>query len=661
MQAHLATIPLERQLLIRYEELVVDPQEVIGRVAAFLGVPYEPALLEPYAGGRMIDGPGDPDIFQHDGIDAALGEKWRTVQLPRPLRDATRELAEDLGYEVPAPGAAGPTSQTLSPAQERLWFSQALEPDSPIYHMRAAYRITGSVDVERLDRAVQRIADRHELLRARVEVDDRGPRLQIDPVSSTSLRIEDHSEADPESHFPQAARSLVVEPFDLQAGPLFRAALIRYGDRESGLIITVHHLVCDAWSMGRIVEELAAAYVDSAEPVHVPARYAEFVALQRHLLEGPALDRLARFWTKELQGPPPDLAFSDRALATPPGRREHLDLTDPGVDRLARSLGVTPFALYLGAYALQIAAYHSERDIVIGVPVANRPRQELESVVGYFVNVLPIRVDLTGDPTFAALAPTIRNTVAEASAHQDLPVQWIAELLELGKRPLFRVMFQHQADRRTPRLADRPMEAIDVDVEVTKTDLSLSISGSAESLSTSWEYRTDAFEEAATLAADLQTLLDRIVSDPHQRVSELVGGIAARKRPTSDVSAGPDPSRTEEPPSDAPLTPWEQVLAEVWRETLQVERVERFDRFFELGGQSLNAMQVLDRVAERTGLRIPPGELFTQTLGQLAASCESRQPVPEESEPASGPPVRPRGIGRRLLSALRSAVTRDES
>lgn len=430
------------------------------------------------------------------------------------------------------------TPLPLSFAQERLWFLDQLEPGNPFYNVPVALRIEGMLHTTALEQSLKEITARHEVLRTAFAETDGRPAQIILPEfpGSPLLKITDVSE--------EQVRNLAIhearQTFDLSEDPLLRANLLRLSETAHVLLLTMHHVVSDGWSMGVLIQELLALYPAFAknEPSplpELPVQYADFALWQREWLTGHVLETQLDYWKKQLAGAPPVLKLpTDRlhpASQSFKGSSETFYI-DARVTRQLRKLtqqtGSTLFMTLLSAFATLLFRHSSQEDMVIGCPIANRNRSETESLIGFFVNTLALRMDLSGDPAFPALLEKVRQVALDAYAHQDLPFEKLVDELnierDLSFNPLFQVMFA---------LQNAPGEAFDLpDLNITFSDMGrttalfdmvLDIWEADDGLVGVWEYNTDIFDKATIvrMVGHFQTLLVGIAADPEQPISAL--------------------------------------------------------------------------------------------------------------------------------------------
>ena len=534
---HLAGVPAARRHRLAFEDLVRDPRLSMEALCAFLGLSFDPAMLAPYEGRRMTDGlhgagrmMGDPKFHQHRRIEAGVADRWRSAE-PARLGAATWTLAEQLGYspprEVPAvetspgprPLPRGKADLPLSFGQQRIWFLDRLEPGSSAYNMPAAVRLAGALDAAALGVACAEIERRHEVLRTVFATAEGRARQVVREPRAGLLAVVDLG-ALPEPAREREADRLTGEemlrPFDLAAGPLWRVRLLRLGEREHRLLVNLHHIVCDGWSVGVLTRELAALYEafrrGGASPLpELPVQYSDFAAWQRSLLSGEVLEDLLRYWRERLAGPLPvlDLPY-DRPrppLQTFRGKRLPLEVPACALAALKALVREETATLFMGlaaSFQTLLHRYSGQDDVVIGTPVAGRNRPEIEGLIGLFMNTLALRGDLSGNPDFRALLSRVRHAWLGAARHGELPFERLVEELgierSLDRPPVFTVMLALQnAPPGRLDLAGLTLERLDFDTGTAKFELTLDLTESDGGLAGFLEYNADLFD-AATAA-----------------------------------------------------------------------------------------------------------------------------------------------------------------
>ncbi|QJI45129.1 non-ribosomal peptide synthase/polyketide synthase [Pseudomonas sp. ADAK2] len=468
----------------------------------------------------------------------------RTLFEHSTLQDFVAALGVEQAQQEP-PMVALPRLQpmALSYAQERQWFLWQLEPTSTAYHVPAALRLRGELDLSALQRSFDSLIARHESLRT-CFVEEQGQTLQL---------IQAHAALDLQvvaldSDLDDAAlQALVAEEtlhlFNLQQGPLLRVKLLRLAADDHALIITLHHIVSDGWSMGIMVDELIALYAgfsqgQAPQLPALPVQYADYAVWQRQWMEAGERERQLAYWTAQLGNDQPLLELpTDRprpAEQSYRGARQDIALSAElaaGLKHVAQQENVTLFALLLASFQTLLHRYSGQADIRVGVPVANRNRLETEGLIGFFVNTQVLKAEIDSQQTFRSLLAQVKNTVLGAQAHQDLPFEQLVDALQpersLSHSPLFQVMHNHQSQAREGRGAARlPQLAIEGLNWVSHTaqfDLTLDTFESNDNVWAELTYATDLFDAATMqrLAHHWSHLLNAIVADCGQRIAEL--------------------------------------------------------------------------------------------------------------------------------------------
>ncbi len=442
----------------------------------------------------------------------------------------------------------------LSAAQSRLWFLWQMEPHSAAYNIPAAVRLRGELDEDALQRSFAALIARHESLRTlfrEIEGEHGSQAVQVIlPSLDPELQRFDLSALPVEQREPRAREQLeqaAQQPFDLSTGPLLRLALIRLDAREHILLLTLHHIVSDGWSMGVLTDEFATLYTAhvsgaAAQLEALPVQYADYARWQRLWMAAGEGDRQLDYWTRQLGGEALVLTLpSDRPRpAVQSYRGAALDFQLPaalsnGLRELARSQGATLFMLLLAAYQVLLFRYSGQRELRVGVPVANRGRGESERLIGFFVNTQVLGTEMNENETFVAFLDRTRQAVLGAQAHQDLPFERLVEALQpersLSYNPLFQVAYNHlpsQRDglRELPSADGRglTLESLELDVGIAKFDLMLSTEESRDGLVRGqFGYATDLFDTAsiAQMREHFLHLLQALLTDPRQVVGRL--------------------------------------------------------------------------------------------------------------------------------------------
>ena len=457
------------------------------------------------------------------------------------VAELSSALAHAPGAEwMPIPPADRGAPLPTTPAQQRLWFLTQLDPAASLaYHMPAAYRLAGPLDRDALRDSLTRLLARHEALRTTFTAEGGVPRQT---VSAPRCTLAEHDlSGQPEAALAEFCASEIARPFDLAAGPLFRAVLVRLGPDLHQLLILQHHIVSDGWSLGVMLAELSALYraFSPGEPDPLPPlalQYADYAAWQRAPAQQAARARQTAYWHEHLEGAPALLELpTDRprparqsyrgaslAVALPAG-------LSAGLRALSQAHGATLFMTLLAGWSILLARHSGQDDIVVGTPVANRPRPELEDLIGFFVNTLALRVNLAADPDVGCFIDQVKGATLAAYAHQEAPLDEVVDAVKpvrsLAYSPLFQTVL---ALNNTPakdgaqfgdvRLAPAPLPH-----RTTHFDLSLLLDDDGATVSGHIEYATDLFERATIerLAAGLQVVLAAMVADPGMALSRL--------------------------------------------------------------------------------------------------------------------------------------------
>ncbi|MEH2088584.1 amino acid adenylation domain-containing protein [Nostoc sp.] len=440
-----------------------------------------------------------------------------------------------------------PSIQPLSFGQQGLWFINQLTPDSPTYNIPIVISLKGCINLAVLQDSLNEIIRRHEVLRTSFTVVDGQPAQVINQAPPLALVVEDLRSLS-EKERPQEAQRLATEfaqqPFDLSAQSLLRAKILQLSEKNYHLIITLHHIIADGWSIGILIKELAVLYEafstgELPALPELPIQYRDFVNWQRKWLDFERIQFLLTYWKQKLQGELPILNLptdrprrsfvSDRQ--TFKGAQGKLVLSQTltkELKNLSRHSGVTLFMTLLTAFKTLLYRYTGQTDIVVGSPIASRNRAEVDSLIGFFVNVLVLRTDLSGDLSFQELLAQVKSTALEAYIHQDLPFEKLVEEIQpnrdLSYNPLFQVMFVLQnVPISNPRLSDVSVTCQEGYNGTSKFDLTLFMEDEEQGLVATCEYKTDLFnaDTIARMLVHFQTLLESIVSNPKQRISDL--------------------------------------------------------------------------------------------------------------------------------------------
>jgi len=478
-------------------------------------------------------------------VEVPLGELFRRPTLAEYARGAAAARGADLPRIEPADRAA---PLPLSFAQQRLWFLERMGGMGNAYHLPWRLRLRGALDAGALRRALERIVARHEALRTTFPLVDGGPVQWIAPVDESRFHLlsRDLLSRDlggrPEAEIQRVIAEAMAAPFDLERGPLIRGTLVRLGEDDHALLVTMHHIVSDGWSMGVLAGELSALYaafrrgdVDPLPPL--PVQYADYAAWQRRWMQGDVLREQAEHWRRTLAGAPellelpaghPRPAHQDHA-----GASLEVELDEElasGLKALGRRRGTTLFMTLLAGWAVVLSRLSGQDDVVIGTPTANRGRGAIEGLIGFFVNTLALRLDLSGSPTVAELLGRVKERALEAQHHQDIPFEQVVELAQparsLAHSPLFQVMFAWQnAPAGDLSLAGLDVAAMGGGAEEASApfDLSLSLGESGGRIVGEVQYATALYDRGTVerYLGYLRRVLEAMAREPERRIGEL--------------------------------------------------------------------------------------------------------------------------------------------
>lgn len=459
------------------------------------------------------------------------------------LSKLLKEEGLDVAQKRTIPRRSESSLLTLSFVQQQLWFVDQLEPGLHAYNIPEAIRLSGPLDVAVLEQSLSEIVRRHEALRTTFAAVDGTPVQVIAPPASVRLPVVDLA-ALPEEERKAETEHLITQevrhPFNLGQGPLFRAGLLRLREDEHVLLLNMHHIISDGWSLGVFNRELTALYdaflSGKPSPLQdLPIQYADYAVWQREWLESAAFEKQLAYWKQQLAGAPTVLNLpTDRprpVVQSFRGARQFVVLPkelSEKIKTLSRHEGVTLFMTLVAAFQLLLARYTGQDDVVVGTDVANRQRVETEGLIGFFINNVIVRTDMTGDPTFHELLGRVKERALGAYAHQEVPFPKVVEALKpersLRHTPLFQVLFVLQnVPLPDLHLAGLTLSSVEIDSQTSKFELAVFIKESADGLIGTWAYKTDLFDDTtvARMANHFTTLLHSITEQPGARLSAL--------------------------------------------------------------------------------------------------------------------------------------------
>ena len=431
----------------------------------------------------------------------------------------------------------------LSFAQQRLWFLYQMEPDNSFYNIPIAVRLKGPLDVPVLEQTFNEMLRRHESLRTGFASANGQPVQVIAPELQLRLRAEDLTHlslAEQESEVQRASAAQAAAPFNLQDAPLLRISLLRLAPEEHVVLITMHHIISDGWSMDVLVREVGALYQaylrgESSPLAELDIQYADYAAWQREWLSGEALEQQLAYWTKQLAGAPTVLELpTDKvrpAMQSYRGATQALsysrELTTK-LQALSRREAVTLYMTMLAAFEALLYRYSGQTQMLVGMPIAHRTRVEVEKLIGFFVNTLVVRGEVRADQKFLELLKEVREVVLGAYTNQDVPFEKVVEALnperDLSRSPLFQVVLSWQnAPNSRLELENIELSAVEVEYRAVRYDIELVLWEANGQIVGNIEYNTDLYEAETIrrMGQHLQMLLESIVADPERRISDL--------------------------------------------------------------------------------------------------------------------------------------------
>ncbi len=466
--------------------------------------------------------------------------KERKSEIVAFLNNAKATTGRNLSPILPAPRDQ---EVILSFAQQRLWFLNQLEGKSTTYNIIRAWRLEGNLSLRFLEQAFNEILRRHEILRTTFARENGVPIQVIASTMSTPLSVIDLQqllEAEQHVQVQNFVKQEAEKSFDLERCPLFRVSLLKLGSQSHVLILTMHHIISDGWSMGLLWRELSALYQAFSNGEHSPLeplsiQYADFALWQRQWFKGNLLETQINYWKQQLEGAPPLLELPyDRPR--PPikkfrGGREPFKLPvklSHQLHNLSQKSDCTLFMTLLAAWSSLLYRYSGQSDILIGTPIAHRNRREIEPLIGFFVNTLVMRTQFQEHLSFLEVLKRVRQTAIEAYAHQDIPFEQLVEELQpqrsLSYSPLFQAMFALRSDvMGNPDFPGLTWSRLEIKSVAAKFDLFLSMKETQEGLIGYWEYNSDLFDRATIRRwmSHFQVLLEGIVDNPQQQISQL--------------------------------------------------------------------------------------------------------------------------------------------
>ena len=477
------------------------------------------------------------------GIEVPLRTLFERASVGELAREIEEKRREGRGERFKGIGRAERGGRVrLSFAQQRLWFIDQLEPGSAAYNVGSAIRVIGDLNIEALRRSFEEIVRRHEVLRTRFE-EEEGEPVQVigesNEVEMAVVELRELGEEEREEAARERAREEAEKPFDLRSGPMLRTVLMRMGEEEHVLVVTMHHVVSDGWSVGVLIREMTALYEaysrgEESPLAELEMQYADYAIWQREWLKGEVLEEQMRYWREELKGLEPLEMPTDRARPAVPSHRGGVipfiipaEMTRE-LKGLSQREGVTLFMTFVAAFQLLMSKYSHQEEVAIGTDVANRNRGETEGLIGFFVNQLVLRNDLRGEPTFQELMKQVREVTLGAYEHQDMPFEKLVEELQperdLSRAPLFQVkLVMQNAPRKELKLDDLELEKFEMEVVQAKYDLSVFLEEKDGVIQGEMEYACELFDSISIerMVGHWRQMLNSVVAQGSRRLSEI--------------------------------------------------------------------------------------------------------------------------------------------
>ncbi len=433
--------------------------------------------------------------------------------------------------------------QKLSFSQQRLWFLDQMDPGNASYNIPVAFKAHGKLDIEAFKKAILEVMRRQESLRTSIKTENGQPKLEITTHLEVPISIEDISSV-PQDNLEETIQKRVFEEarfsFKLDQVPLFRVVILLVSETQSIILVNMHHIISDGWSVNIIfyeISQLYAAFTKGTEPTlpDLSFQYADYASWQQSWLQGNILEDHLSYWRTKLRGAPTLLSMpTDRprqAVQTVNGAHLAFDFPQELSEKLrtfSRKEGVTLFMVVMAAFKILLSRYAGQNDISVGTPIANRTRSEIENIVGFFVNTLVMRTKINPSGSFLSLVKDVRKTAFEAYAHQDLPFEKIVEAVDPARdtsySPLFQVMFTMQNNpQKEVQTADVTLEALEIENNISKFDLSLTLAEEGKDISGAMEFNTDLFDRSTIerMTAYFKGLLISLVEHPEIPLSKI--------------------------------------------------------------------------------------------------------------------------------------------
>lgn len=561
----------------------------------------------------------------------------------------------------------------LSVMQQRLWFMEQLDPGRSVYHTPSGHRFSGKLDEAAFEHALNEVVRRQASLRTVIGTDGDGPvQIVLPEVKLRVFPAEDLSSLPAESRETQLAARLTElseQLFSLAEGPLVRAHMFRLDHDEHVFFFMVHHIVWDGWSFDLFHREMATLYAAACSNLpsllpELPISYADFSAWQARWLQGAEIRAQVEHWTNVLSALPQPLALpaDHERPERQTGRGGNLWLsidsaTCSRLRQVARSVESTLNAAVLAAFFTLLHRLTGQRDLVVGMPVRGRNTPELETIMGLFVNALPVRVKLDETWSYLRLVQQVHSVLVDALKHPDVPIEQLVRSLRLARDesrfPIYQAFCSFQDARERPTHWGTLRRTNNfVNRNVIAEDIGLWLLEDHEGLHGGLLYNADILERerAESFLAEFHVIIADIVAEPERTIGRVAAGTAIHNAPAEPPQPLPQ-TQAVAGRFIEPSTPTESAIAGVWRELLDVRRISVNDNFFDLGGHSLLAMRAIAALETKLAKRVSPRRFIFESLGQIACAYDSAETI-------APPQARPSLFGKVLDSIRRSPRSR---
>ncbi|MEO0377498.1 MAG: condensation domain-containing protein, partial [Cyanobacteria bacterium P01_A01_bin.17] len=550
------------------------------------------------------------------------------------LLSQTKTFSGLASTPTPIPIASRDVPLQASMAQERLWLVDQLQTGISIYNLPMAFRLTGNLHIERLEAALRTIVNRHEVLRTIYTNNGSGPKVVIQaktPPALTIINLQEQNDA--ESQALQRVAEISKEPFELDKGPLINYTLIQISSQEYLLVIVLHHMVADGWSLGLIISELSSLYNAgvhnmSSALAELPFQYVDFAAWHQKWLAGDDLKPQVEYWQHVFNETPEALKLPlDRAYSNNQSMQGHCQSFS--IERpLCRSFtdfcqqeGKSQFTVLLASFKALLHCYSGQTDLIVCSPVAGRSRSDTQKLIGYFNNILPLRTRVTSELTFRELMNQEQQTITAIYDYPDVPLQQIASFPSLAGVPLSRALFVLQSQQNGPqqplKLGQMTAQALskeEMAIDTADFDLAIFVEPDGDDMGGYIQYKTDLFDRATlqNLFQHWMVLLERAIAQPEATLADIRPLGTVEQEQLKDKLDALNRSLDTDNNKNylAPRNPTELQLTKIWQTVLNLEQIGVQDNFFELGGKSLAAIELFSQIEEKFDKKLPFSEIF---------------------------------------------------